>query len=69
MENINGEGQGTEERYCGAILDWSGGDGISGGGVALKGILLTILALILVRDRAIMDSECLADLQIPLVTV
>jgi hypothetical protein len=42
---------------CGALLHWGKGDGIAGGGVALKGILFTLLALILVRDRSISDCE------------
>jgi hypothetical protein len=42
---------------CGALLHWDKGDGIAGGGVALKGILFTLLALILVRDRSISDCE------------
>lgn len=42
---------------CGALLHWDKGDGIAGGGVALKGILFTLLALILVRDRSISDCK------------
>jgi hypothetical protein len=42
---------------CGALLHWDKGDGIAGGGVALKGILFTLLALILVRDRSVSDCE------------
>lgn len=57
MTNIHQEERGADKKDCGALLDWSGGDGVSGGGVALKGILFTILALILVRDRAVMDSK------------
>lgn len=57
MANVNQEERGTDKKDCGALLDWSGSDGISGGGVAMKGILFTLLALILVRDRAVMDRK------------
>ncbi|KAG7571035.1 hypothetical protein FFLO_00999 [Filobasidium floriforme] len=50
-------------RDCGALLHWDKGDGIAGGGVALKGILFTLLALILVRDRSISDSRFMKELE------
>ena len=42
---------------CGALLAWDKGDGVLGGGVALKGVLFTLLAIILVRDRTISDCK------------
>jgi hypothetical protein len=41
----------------GAILDWKKGDGAPGGGIAMKGILFALLAMILVRDRMIEHSK------------
>ena len=47
----------TNPRDSGAILDWPKGDGAVGGGIPFKGILFTILGIILVRDRMIPETQ------------
>lgn len=57
IETAHHEDNGSQRKDCGALLAWDQGDGIAGGGVAMKGILFTLLAIILVRDRAMSDRK------------